>query len=300
MTFYRILISILTSLIVGVLFCISFIALGIAELSVAFLVETGIILVLSCVVRIMWFYDGQRQALASEQVVKAKNGLNTALQKVTDTDDFDLFCETLSEQNRQHYIYSKVGTLTERNFEPNIFEKIYMKLHKSSKGDMLERRRAKAERKSNKKKFIIRSSAILAGTEIEYISVKNYAKGHNAKFFITTVISGAASSIAFAMINPTTSVFSWATLWRFLMWLVNIIMALAFGWYKGRVMTADEYISYYARSNDVVQRYIQRKTNHPEQPKVHLPEPVVNQPVADTYQPVQISLFDIAPQKSEV
>lgn len=297
MTFYRILISILTSLIIGVLFCISFVILGIAELSVAFFVETGIILVLSAIVRIMWFYDGQRQALHSENVIKAKMGLNNALQNVTDTEDFDDFCSELSEQNRKAYIYSKVGTLTEHNFEPNIFEKIIMKLYKYSKIEMLERRRAKAERSSNKKKFIVRSTAILAGNEGEYISVKNKAKGHNFKFFITTVFTSAVSSVLFALINPQANVFSWDTLWRFLMWTVNILVALTLGWYKGRVMTADEYIAYYVQANDVVQRYIQRCKKH----IAKVETPIVKSIESVETDPVQISVFDkLEPLPKEV
>lgn len=305
MTFYRILISILTSLIIGVLFCISFVVLGIAELSVAFFVETGIILVLSAIVRIMWFYDGQRQALQSENVIKAKTGLNTALQNVTDTEDFDDFCNDLSEQNRKAYIYSKVGTLTENNFEPNIFEKLIMKIYKYSKVEMLARRRAKAERSSNKKKFIVRSTAILAGNEGEYISVKNKAKGHNFKFFVTTVFTSAISSVLFALIDPQASVFSWDTLWRFLMWTVNILLALTLGWYKGRVMTADEYIAYYVQANDVVQRYIQRCKKRPA--KVEIPvvksieAPAVKTVESITANPVQISIFDkLEPLPKEV
>lgn len=305
MTFYRILISILTSLIIGVLFCISFVVLGIAELSVAFFVETGIILVLSAIVRIMWFYDGQRQALQSENVIKAKTGLNTALQNVTDTEDFDDFCNDLSEQNRKAYIYSKVGTLTENNFEPNIFEKLIMKIYKYSKVEMLARRRAKAERSSNKKKFIVRSTAILAGNEGEYISVKNKAKGHNFKFFVTTVFTSTISSVLFALIDPQASVFSWDTLWRFLMWTVNILLALTLGWYKGRVMTADEYIAYYVQANDVVQRYIQRCKKRPA--KVEIPvvksieAPAVKTVESITANPVQISIFDkLEPLPKEV
>lgn len=231
--------SIVTILMVVVLFGIIFVQLDIAEPTPTFFIEIAIIAALMAVVRFFWYNDGESKAADEEAIVAAKNAYGVRVSEVIQSqEDFEVYLEYLNAENRRLWIQNKLRGKTEKNCEN--YQEIYNKL---------------VDQSYKKVKPITISQILTRSPKNQVITAKDYTKMLKTLYQVFSVVFSLGSSIVLAFLAYESLKLSWTNVFRYITYLFSIVWSLFTANIKGYRTYKTETIDHISRLTMIVNRY---------------------------------------------
>ena len=236
--------TIVTGLLLLVLFGVIFVRLDLVELSEAFFLELGIVASLVTIIRVCWYGDGENKALNEQSIIDMKVNYAKLVETSIDSqENLDKFIDELNALNRERWIYRKLRGKTKKSCPD--YDKILQKLTE----------------KSFKKVPIITSTQILTrSTNYETINAKDYTKFKRIWYQSTSLALSLGMTILLGIIAYKELLLNWTNVFRYLTYVLNIIWALVsslWSGYKNYKTTTTDHIS---RLTMIVNRYSEWKT----------------------------------------
>lgn len=231
--------TVVTGLLMLVLFGIIFVRLDIVQLTEAFFLELAIVATLVTIVRIFWYNDGEDRAIREDEIKLLKNDYAKLVDKtIKSQDDLDIFVDELNELNRDRWIFMKLKGRTSKNYSK--YNSLYSKL----------------EQKSYKKVPIITSSQILTrSANYETINATDYTKRRKIFYQASSLSLSLCMTILLGILAYKELMLNWANVFRYLTYIFNIVWALITSLWNGYKTYKNTTIDHISRLTMIVNRY---------------------------------------------
>lgn len=238
-TIKRWLSGMVTGLLVIVLFGIIFVKLELVTLTDSFFLELGIVAVLTTIIRIMWYNEGEDKALQESDIKEMKVDYSTLVDaKITSQKSLDLFVDDLNAVNRRNWVLYKLKGRTEKTCPK--YSQIKQKLIE----------------KSYKKVPKITSTQILTRSQnYESVDAKDYTKFKKTFYQISSVVISMGSTILLGSIAYKELLMNWTNIFRYMTYIFSIVWALASSFLSGYKTYRTNTIDHISRLTMIVHRY---------------------------------------------
>lgn len=236
--------TIVTVLLVIVLFGIIFVRLKLVDPSPTFFLELSAIIGLIVIIKSSWYNWAEEKKLKEdEDIKKAKRDYDNYVDsEVKDIYDFEEFLVILNEENRKNYVKNKLKNKTEQNC------KNYKKL------------KEKYEKKSYSKVREIKSSDVKTRGDTLYLAdAKNYQKTKKYLYQIITTTFTVIFTTILAFIGFDKIFMSWANLFRYVTYLFTIAFTMASTITTAFRFTEEEVYDHLKRLQFIVDKYVNYK-----------------------------------------
>lgn len=251
-----------TFLLLVVLFGVIFVTLDLATLGPSFFLELGIIVVLTFLMRFLWYDFAEDRRLNEEDLVQERDKYFRMVDEVVkDTNDLDKYLVLLNQENRDHYIKNKIGCRTVKNLAKKtkwlcFWHPSYKKLSEAEIGEIrYNKLYFKIQRKADRLRPI-KSDEIMALSDKEILyDVKNYRKTKKRTYQILSTILSTGFTILIASIAFREIMLDWTNVFRYVTYLFSILSTIAMTVLKAYRVTGEETKDWYSRLKFVLDKY---------------------------------------------
>ena len=251
-----------TFLLLVVLFGVIFVTLDLATPGPSFFLELGIIVVLTFLMRFLWYDFAEDRRLNEEDLLQERDNYFKMVDEVVkDTNDLDKYLVLLNQENRDHYIKNKIGCRTAKNLAKKtkwicFWHPSYKKLSEAEIGEIrYNKLYFKIQRKADKLKPI-KSDEIMALSDKEILyDVKNYRKTKKRTYQIFSTILSTGFTILIASIAFREIMLDWTNVFRYVTYLFSILSTIAMTVLKAYRVTGEETKDWYSRLKFVLDKY---------------------------------------------
>lgn len=202
--------TIITALMMVILFGLIFIILDFSDPSPALTMELALITMLIVLVRMIWYGAGEDKA--SEDATLKQNKIeysNLITNGNLEQEDLDDFLEELNIENRNAWVKSKLGNKNQKN---------YPKYQK--KKDLLDRWVGFFVKPITSTQILTRSNRYVA------LSAKDYRRQSKTFYQISSVFLSILSVIVFAAVQFKTFSFTPEKIFKFISYIFSIVFAI--------------------------------------------------------------------------
>lgn len=240
--------TIFTSLVVMILFGITFIALDIVDPTSDFELEFAIVTIAVILIRIFWYNNGEEKAAKEQDIIDAQNNYSELVgNTITDQEHFELFLDDLNQQNRDNWVKNRLGNKTKKNC------KNYDKIK-----DRLDRNVGFWVRPITVSQVLTRSSRYTV------ITAKDYKKRNKVIYQSSTLILSIVFTAATSAIVFKDFIFEWSKIVKFATYMMNIVWAMMSSLNAGYRQHREEVMDHVSRLTMIVNRYDDWRTNKGE------------------------------------
>lgn len=251
-----------TFLLLVVLFGVIFVTLDLATLGPSFFLELGIIVVLTFLMRFLWYDFAEDRRLNEEDLVQERDKYFRMVDEVVkDTNDLDKYLVLLNQENRDHYIKNKIGCRTVKNLAKKtkwicFWHPSYKKLSEAEIGEIkYNKLYFKIQRRADRLRPI-KSDEIMALSDKEILyDVKNYRKTKKRTYQILSTILSTGFTILIASIAFREIMLDWTNVFRYVTYLFSILSTIAMTVLKAYRVTGEETKDWYSRLKFVLDKY---------------------------------------------
>lgn len=251
-----------TFLLLVVLFGVIFVTLDLATLGPSFFLELGIIVVLTFLMRFLWYDFAEDRRLNEEDLVQERDKYFRMVDEVVkDTNDLDKYLVLLNQENRDHYIKNKIGCRTAKNLAKKtkwlcFWHPSYKKLSEAEIGEIrYNKLYFKIQRRADRLRPI-KSDEIMALSDKEILyDVKNYRKTKKRTYQILSTILSTGFTILIASIAFREIMLDWTNVFRYVTYLFSILSTIAMTVLKAYRVTGEETKDWYSRLKFVLDKY---------------------------------------------
>lgn len=251
-----------TFLLLVVLFGVIFVTLDLATLGPSFFLELGIIVVLTFLMRFLWYDFAEDRRLNEEDLVQERDKYFKMVDEVVkDTNDLDEYLVLLNQENRDHYIKNKIGCRTAKNLAKKtkwlcFWHPSYKKLSEAEIGEIrYNKLYFKIQRRADRLRPI-KSDEIMALSDKEILyDVKNYRKTKKRTYQILSTILSTGFTILIASIAFREIMLDWTNVFRYVTYLFSILSTIAMTVLKAYRVTGEETKDWYSRLKFVLDKY---------------------------------------------
>lgn len=231
--------TVVTGLLLIVLFGIIFIQLELVELSSGFFLELGITASLITIIRIFWYNDGEDRAIRAADIKLLKTDYSTLVKTtIKSYEDLETFIKELNEENRQNWVFHKLKGRTKDNYKD--YDKLYQNLTE----------------KSYAKVPVITSTQILTrSANYETINAKDYTSVKKAWYQASSLAMSIGMTILLSVIAYKEIMIDWTNLFRYLSYVFNIAWALISSLFSGYNNYRHTTLDHISRLTMIVNRY---------------------------------------------
>lgn len=253
---------ILTGLVVIALFGIIFIQADLVTPSASFFLELGIVSALSVMMKVWWYDYAEDKALNEEDLKKEREDYFKFVDtRVQDTNDLDKYLVILNQENREHFIKTKLGCRTPKNMAKKthwmcLWHPSYKKLTKEEIGQIrYDKLYFKILRKADKIRPVKSEEIIALSDSVLLYDSKNHLKEKKRAFQTVTTIVSVLLTTFLAMIALKELMLNWENVFRYVFYLVAITFTITWTLLKGYRQTRDETFDYLNRLKFIVDKY---------------------------------------------
>ena len=251
-----------TFLLLVVLFGVIFVTLDLATLGPSFFLELGIIVVLTFLMRFLWYDFAEDRRLNEEDLIQERDKYFRMVDEVVkDTNDLDKYLVLLNQENRDHYIKNKIGCRTAKNLAKKtkwlcFWHPSYKKLSEAEIGEIrYNKLYFKIQRRADRLRPI-KSDEIMALSDKEILyDVKNYRKTKKRTYQILSTILSTGFTILIASIAFREIMLDWTNVFRYVTYLFSILSTIAMTVLKAYRVTGEETKDWYSRLKFVLDKY---------------------------------------------
>lgn len=231
--------TVVTILLLFVLFGLIFVRLEIVELTETFFLELAIVIALTTIVRFFWYNEGEERAMGDDDIQLIKRNYKDLVDTtITSQDDLDDFVEELNTQNRNTWVLRKLKGKTSKNC-PN-YQSIKQKL----------------EEKSYTKVPVITATQILTrSTKYETINATDYTKFKKLFYQTTSVFISVGMTIILGILAYKELLLNWENVFRYLTYVFSIVWALITSLWSGYKNYKTTTVDHISRLTMIVNRY---------------------------------------------
>ena len=231
--------TVVTVLLVAVLFGIIFVQLDIVEPTPTFFIEVAIIATLMGIVRFFWYSDGEDKAAEEEDIKTTKKDYAYKVDSnILSQEDFEEYLKYLNYENRSLWIKNALKGRTKTNCDnyDEIYKKLVIKSYKRVKPVTI-------------------SQILTRSAKNEVITAKDYTKIYKLAYQISSVVISLVSSVVLATLAYKNLMLSWTNVFRYLTYLFSIVWAIFTSYVKGYKTYKKETIDHISRLTMIVNRY---------------------------------------------
>lgn len=251
-----------TFLLLVVLFGVIFVTLDLATLGPSFFLELGIIVVLTFLMRFLWYDFAEDRRLNEEDLLQERDNYFKMVDEVVkDTNDLDKYLVLLNQENRDHYIKNKIGCRTAKNLAKKtkwlcFWHPSYKKLSEAEIGEIrYNKLYFKIQRRADRLRPI-KSDEIMALSDKEILyDVKNYRKTKKRTYQILSTILSTGFTILIASIAFREIMLDWTNVFRYVTYLFSILSTIAMTVLRAYRVTGEETKDWYSRLKFVLDKY---------------------------------------------
>lgn len=251
-----------TFLLLVVLFGVIFVTLDLATLGPSFFLELGIIVVLTFLMRFLWYDFAEDRRLNEEDLLQERDNYFKMVDEVVkDTNDLDKYLVLLNQENRDHYIKNKIGCRTAKNLAKKtkwicFWHPSYKKLSEAEIGEIrYNKLYFKIQRRADRLRPI-KSDEIMALSDKEILyDVKNYRKTKKRTYQILSTILSTGFTILIASIAFREIMLDWTNVFRYVTYLFSILSTITMTVLKAYRVAGEETKDWYSRLKFVLDKY---------------------------------------------
>lgn len=235
------------------LFGVIFIRLGFVELSTAFFLELGAVLLITIQTRLWWWSNSEDKRLAEPDIKDVKKQYYVNVDHIVkDVNDFEEYTKILNIENRDNYVRNKMGSRKPENMKLNFIDKKILKRTQLEKYNALY---FKLQRKADKLREI-RASEITSLTETKTLyDSRNHLKSkkrtyHIGMSVVSFVLTTFLASMAFKEL-----LLNWQNAARFLGYLFAIVWTIGMTIMTAYKVSGGETLDHIARLQVILDKY---------------------------------------------
>lgn len=231
--------TIITILLLFVLFGLIFVKLEIVELTKTFFLELTIVIALTTIIRFFWYNEGEERAMGENQLIAMKQSYKDLVDvTITSQENLDIFIDDLNKQNRTAWVTRQLKGKTPKNCPK--YELIKQKLIE----------------KSYTKVPVITSTQILTrSTMYETVNATDYTKSKKIFYQTISILMSAGLSIILGILAYKELMLNWENLFRYVTYIFSIVWALITSLWNGYKNYKTTTVDHISRLTMIVNRY---------------------------------------------
>lgn len=261
--FKSILATVLTVMLIFVLFGIICVRLGLTEPTATFYLELGIVVIIILQIKLWWYDWAEDKELNSKDIKDNKDTYYARVDtEIKDEKDFEEFIKELNKKNREDYIRVKMGSRTPEKLEDKWYNKLMFRNKKTPKelGKIRYKKLLSRYQRRSDRLPEIRSGDIISLTStINLVDSKNHLKSRKRRYqFLSTFISIIAS-VGFAYIAFEQLMLNWENIFRFVSYLFVIGWTVLTTITTASRATLEETTDHLLRCQNIISKYVSYK-----------------------------------------
>jgi hypothetical protein len=231
--------TVITVLLLFVLFGLIFVKLELVELTDRFFLELAIVMTLTTTVRLFWYNEGEDRAINDESIKELKSNYSALVTStITSQEDLDKFVDDLNIKNRAAWVFVKLKGKTKDN---------------CPKFDAIEQ---KLIEKSYKNVPIITSTQILTrSSNYETINATDYTKSKKIFYQTSSMLFSMFLTLILGITAYKELILNWENVFRYLTYVFSILFALVTSLWSGYTNYKTTTIDHISRLTMIVNRY---------------------------------------------